>query len=223
MTDDAARLREALTDDESHAARVHFARTTMEAIEHVGGVLHLTGHVLGDDAAAGVSVATRIGGALARGACDLLDAGNAYAAAALVRQLVEVEYLLWTFTDDPQDAVRWLSASRSQLDKHFTPKAMRERSNGVFRAEEYRRHCNTGGHPDPTGATFLLGWEQSVPALWADLGQHVEHVWNLLVRATYLIERAETIEPRAEAVFDALNGWRERDPWAFREPFPDDG
>jgi hypothetical protein len=67
-----------------------------------------------DDLAAGVSLAARMGGALARGTAALLDGGNAYGAAALLRQVVEVEYLFWTFAADPEDAARWLHASRSQ-------------------------------------------------------------------------------------------------------------
>ena len=90
------------------------------------------------------------------GTCMLLDAGNAYAAAALARQFVEIEYLLWTFADDPQDMTGWLHASRSQLGKRFQPATMRERSNGAFRAaEEHRSHCEHGGHPNPS-AWFLV-------------------------------------------------------------------
>ena len=65
---------------------------------------------------------------------------NSYAAAALLRQVVEVEYLLWTFADDPEDTVRWLNASKSQLDGRFRPAAMRQRSAGHFRTSEYVAH-----------------------------------------------------------------------------------
>jgi hypothetical protein len=50
----------------------------------------------------------------------------------------------------------------AQLDKRFTPKAMRVRSNGSFRSEEHRRHCENGGNPNPAGASMLLGWRESI-------------------------------------------------------------
>lgn len=40
----------------------------------------------------------------------MLEAENWYAAAALSRQLVEVEYLVWLFGTDPTEAEAWLSA-----------------------------------------------------------------------------------------------------------------
>jgi phage/plasmid primase-like uncharacterized protein len=45
----------------------------------------------------GVATVAQISGELGAGAVALLEAGNNYAAAALIRQLVEVEYLASAF------------------------------------------------------------------------------------------------------------------------------
>jgi hypothetical protein len=106
--------RKGLADEAAQAARVRFARAATAGVEAVGRYLYVAGDLMRDDLAAGVSLAARMGGALARGTAALLDGGNAYGAAALLRQVVEVEYRFWTFAADPEDAARWLHASRSQ-------------------------------------------------------------------------------------------------------------
>ena len=50
-----------------------------------------------------VSILLRIGSFLISGANDLFISGNIYAAAALLRQLVEIESLAWAFGGLPQD------------------------------------------------------------------------------------------------------------------------
>lgn len=47
----------------------------------------------GSDAVVGLAIVTQTAGELCSGAVSLLNEGNTYAAAALLRQLVEVEYL----------------------------------------------------------------------------------------------------------------------------------
>jgi hypothetical protein len=42
-----------------------------------------------------------MGGSLASGTIAVLRVENWYAAAALLRQVVEVEYLLWLFAEEP--------------------------------------------------------------------------------------------------------------------------
>jgi hypothetical protein len=212
-----------LADDDAQGARVMFCRTTTDAFLDAGKVLHLGGYVLRDEAARGVSLATRMAGALAGGACDLLDARNAYAAAALARQFVEVGYLLWTFADNAQDAARWLSASRSQLSKRFTPRAMRERSDGRFQSGEYQTHCDYGGHPNPVAWVLL---PHAAPAIdyvragWVDLGQHLERAWPLLISACAGIEYSEATTESVGPVEQARREWHERDPLAQRMPLP---
>lgn len=217
--------REQLADDDAQTAREAHARTVAESMQLVGQALHVGGYVLRDENANGLSLATRMGGALALGSCDLLDAGNAYGAAALVRQLVEVEYLLWTFAGDADDAARWLGASRTQLGKHFTPAAMRERSGGQFRTNEYRSHCEHGGHPNPAGWFLLTDSPPLDPvrSAWVDLGQHLERGWRVLRAACEAAAWSEVLpEHRWQFVEHFRLAWHERDPLAARlDALPD--
>lgn len=154
--------RKGLADEAAQAARVRFARTATAGVEAVGRYLYVAGDLMRDDLAAGVSLAAWMGGALARGTAALLDGGNAYGAAALLRQVVEVEYLFWTFAADPKHAARWLHAWRSQLEGRFRRATMRKRSEGRFHTAEYQPHCDQGGDPSPRGWLLVGGrgwWE----------------------------------------------------------------
>jgi hypothetical protein len=73
-------------------------------------LLHLSGHIVGPDRKSGASpvghgsdetvaiaLLLRIAAELIEASNDLFMNGKAYAAAALIRQMVEVEYLAWAF------------------------------------------------------------------------------------------------------------------------------
>lgn len=100
------------------------------------------------------SVVIQFGGSLATGAVTLGEQENWYAASALVRQLVEVEYLVRLFRQDSDEALRWLKASPEELRTSFMPAQMRKRVDG-FRHQEYRVHCESGGHPNPRAHSLL--------------------------------------------------------------------
>jgi hypothetical protein len=202
----------ALADDGAQAAREMFARTATSAVCATAQALSF---LPPDDTVRGLALVTDMGGSLACGVRDLLDTGNAYSAAALLRQVVEVEYLWWTFADDAQDAARWLHASRSQLDRHFKPAKMRERSSGRFRAAEYKAHCDQGGHPNPAGRALLSRKSESAPdparVLWLDLCQHLSRGWGLLVTACAAVDRQGATARDAGEVAAARAGWLEAD------------
>ena len=188
------------------------------AISGVGSRMQFSGY-LGSDADRGIGLVASMGGALARGAAALLDGGNAYAAAALLRQVVEVEYLLWTFADDPEDAPRWFHASKNQLSSRFRPAAMRTRSNGRFRAEEYSAHCDQGGHPSPRGWSLVVenaytpnrARLDSIEALRLDLAAHLDRAWRLLTEACDAIERSPVYSTYVDGVDEAVTAWRRDD------------
>ncbi len=83
--------------------------------------------------------------------------GNVYAANALVRQMVEVEYLAWTCDHDTDEVVDWLTSSREQRLGRWQPRHLRKRAGDVFNEEDYRAHCEFGGHPTPIGIAGLHG------------------------------------------------------------------
>jgi hypothetical protein len=62
----------------------------------------------GSDATVGLAIVAEIAAELISGTLTLLDQDGLYGAAALLRQLVEVEYLCWAFAEDEDEAKRWM-------------------------------------------------------------------------------------------------------------------
>jgi len=100
--------------------------------------------------------------------------------AALVRQLVEIEYLLCLFAIDDNEPLRWASRDLEAVRKEYQPARMRERCGDRFRVSEYSIHCQVGGHPRFAAAYVLpehlrpgpFSEEVIFAAGWVDLGQH---------------------------------------------------
>jgi hypothetical protein len=59
-----------------------------------------------------MSVLLRISSQLISASAKLLTEGRPYAGAALLRQIVEIEYLAWAFESRDKDAERWLRSDR---------------------------------------------------------------------------------------------------------------
>jgi hypothetical protein len=72
----------------------------------------------------------------------LLDNGNLYAAAALLRQLVEVEYLAWAFAEDDEEAAAWLRSTKEERTKFWQPRltSLGKRSAGRFKGGFLQHH-----------------------------------------------------------------------------------
>ena len=168
---------------------------TLFGLDRVEGATK-RGH--GDDRVVAFGTLLEVAGELAGGAGQLLTRNLMYAAGALLRQLVEVEYLLWAFSNDEGVAREWLQADRATLLDVFSPAAIRKRANRRFNASEYETHCNFGGHPSPSSVRLLAGHGACLPveAFWADLATHLERVWDrsidvwkeLLVAGAFLRE-----------------------------------
>ncbi len=157
---------------------------------------------------------------LAEAAAMMAEKRRYYAVAAVIRQLIECEYLLTLFNEDLDHARRWRDSTPDELRKSFTPAKMRKLVGG-FSNEEYWDHCSAGGHPHPKGAHLLekldptrQRWPRSAAVLATDLGLHLHRIWNaidtLLLKhhARYARVRADE-RRRAE---DAWLEWREVDP-----------
>lgn len=138
----------------------------------------------GDERTVGLAVATEVAGDLASSAVDLLDSEHAYSAAALLRQIVEVEYLVWLFTHDEEEARRWLNADDDELRRIFGPSDVHRRSGGFGTGGygEYKAHCGLGGHPSPKSRHLLPNHSSAIPAewLWNDLSHHLTRLWRSL-------------------------------------------
>jgi hypothetical protein len=187
----------------------------------VGETLLVGGWLLRDDAARAIAVLAQVAGELSGSAVTLLESERTYGPAVLIRQLVEVEYLAYCFSTDNALAAQWLTSSQEDIRRLFQPAAMRKRSRGVFRDEEYWTHCELGGHPNPKARVLLPGREGAVDArwMWADLAQHLDRLWSFVMDAVAAADFGRALpEGACSAVTEGLAAWREADILATRMP-----
>jgi hypothetical protein len=69
---------------------------------------------------------------------------------------------------------------------------MRKRAAQNFRPTEYEKHCDLGGHPNPTGRTLLRSRADHLPVSprchWLDLAQHLADAWTAFIAALPLYD-----------------------------------
>lgn len=136
----------------------------------------------------------------------------AYGSAALVRQLVEVEYLSWATTNDPDDAWDWFMSGRETRLQRWQPGKIRQRSEGRFPNTDYHDHCEVGGHPVPQPAIRILDNRN----LWVEVtlyeaALHGSAVWHYLLRAVEDLPPIPAIEEQHQIVDEAYTTWRSTD------------
>ena len=157
----------------------------------VGTNLHALGHIVGsdrkdgkspfghgNDEVVGMSVLLRMGSQLISASTELLTEGRPYAGAALLRQIVEIEYLVWAFESRDKDAELWLRSDQKVRETFFRPAKLRAASKGRFRSKDYGFHCELGGHPVPTGTVLLSDEPSRTELLLSDLLGHVGRIWD---------------------------------------------
>lgn len=214
----------AANDKDARACRFELAKFSSDQLRDAGTELHIIGHFIGpervrgtspfghgNDETVAVSVLLRVGGQLISASADLFADGRQYAAAALLRQMVEVEYLAWAFETRDGDAQRWLRSDQRQRQKFFTPGKLRDAAKGTFRSKDYGYHCELGGHPVPQ-AGILLGGDSAVgQLLLSDLLGHVGRIWDHLVRWARQNENGGPILQRSQAMSIRFQEWKEKD------------
>lgn len=220
-----ALAKEAAADKALCMLRSELAKFTAETFSCLGEELLAIGHIFGEDRKSGVSpgghgsdeivaisVLLRIGGQLTSASADLFADGRHYAAAALVRQLVEVEYLAWAFQTRDQDAERWLRSTREEREAFFRPAKLRQASNGKFRSKDYGYHCELGGHPVP-GAFILLKDDVSAgQLLLSDMLGHTGRIWDhVLDWAVGNTWAAPLVLRFREEMFRRYSAWKSED------------
>lgn len=187
-------IRAAANDDELVQVRHDLAKFTAKAFEEAGTLLHVGGHVIGsdrvnnesafghgNDETVAVSLLLRIASELVSASADLFYDGRQYAAAALLRQLVEVEYLAWAFENKNEEGKKWLRSTKEERYSFFTPAKLRKASADRFRSKDYGYHCELGGHPVP-GSSALLKNDKSIgQLLLSDLLGHTGHIWDHVI------------------------------------------
>jgi len=173
-----------LIDPQAIKLRESTCSSLANALAATGAVLWAFG--LAEQPRRAIAAAIQMGGETARGAVTLLGDNNRYGAAALVRQIVEIEFLLFLFAQDTDEPLRWASSDLKAVREQYQPARMRARSGGQFRIEEYSSHCQVGGHPRYAGAYVLpehirlgpFSDEAVFAAGWVDLAQHLARVWR---------------------------------------------
>lgn len=231
--------REVLLDPELRELRREFVTTSAEALAGTAGWAGCDSFLGGgditfasepDDERAGaadrhhafraVAALIEMAGELATGAVQLLEREQRYASAALIRQLIEAEYLLTAFEADFTRAAEWARSTPDEIRRSFSPKSMR--AVGGFSDSEYWRHCDLGGHPSPS-SRVLLRFNLAVhpdedefltAAMWGDLAQHLRRIWHRvdsLLSSQHARYTAVRQEPR-----DLVRAIEER--WANTDP-----
>jgi hypothetical protein len=118
-------IRSAATNPDLVSLRVELAGFTARIFLDAGRLLEVDGVPLGNDGVEktspfgngsdeviGVALLLKISSQIISGSTMLFGSGHCYAAAALVRQIVEVEYLAWAFANREGDAQRWLHSTK---------------------------------------------------------------------------------------------------------------
>jgi hypothetical protein len=210
------------TDDQVQASlRRATAIAASAALEKIGNAAFVNGHILGTDRKLGESpfghgsddvVAMgrllQIAGQLVSGSSDLIGDGRVYAGSALLRQLVEVEYLTWTFANDAKLAKKWLRSDKKERMNFFSPRKMRAESMGFLRDADYSFHCELGGHPVP-GSSVLLQDAGSIGQIM--LSDAIAHSARIIKNAEKFLDQKDailSIKPTMIEIESAFEKWR---------------
>ena len=229
---DALTIIEKYSNDDSLVLhRAELLRFTAENFESAGVKLFSLGSnkpstsaetvpSAGEEAIA-VSILVRIGAQIVSASADLFADGRHYAAAALLRQLVEIEYLAWAIDTREQDGMRWLRSDREVRRSTFSPGRLRKAANGKFRSKDYSFHCEFGGHPTPNGGLMLLNDNSSsVQVLVTDLLGHAGRIWDHLVNWARNNPCGVPIIERSKQMSSRFSSWKAQDPLSWLPPPP---
>lgn len=167
-----------------------------------------------------IALVLEIGSSLISGANDLFSSGNTYAAAALVRQLVEVEYLAWAFEDDIKEAEKWIVSDKEERMKFFAPTKLRKAAQGRFRSKDYGYHCELGGHPVPGASVLLKNSELQAQLLLSDMLGHSGRIWDHLVKWADGEIKQDAVLAQREKILERYLAWKKADITARMPPPP---
>lgn len=217
-------IRAAALDPKAIEMRAALAKFTANTFQQVGTKLHVFGHLLGpdrktgaspfghgDDAAVAISLLLRIGSQLVSASADLISDGRHYAGAALVRQLVEVEYLAWAFETKDEESARWLRSSKEERLTFFTPAKLRKSADGRFRSVDYGHHCELGGHPVPGSWQLLSDDTAMAQLLLSDCLGHSGRIWDHIVGWSNSHLLSDIVRSAAAAMLEKYTAWKQID------------
>lgn len=190
-----------------------------KALDSGATYLHVPAAIGGDARIKGLSVVLDIAAELAISTQYLFSEQRWYAGNALVRQIIECEYLLTVFAADPNLAETWLRSSPHELRKWWSPAAMRSRTNGRFADTEYWEHCERGGHPVPSALPFLKGnfmspFDQRF--CWIDLAGHLRRTFIAMLSCFDAYGFGERLQEQPYLTASTV-----LDEWKAEDPAPD--
>lgn len=217
-------IRRAALDADQVFARTKLAQFAATMFQNVGTELHVVGHLLGtdrkngfspfghgNDATVAVSMLLRIGSQLVSASADLMNDGRHYAGSALIRQMVEVEYLAWAFETRDEEAGRWLRSTHEERKSFFTPAKLRAAAGKRFRGVDYSYHCELGGHPVP-GSWVLLNDDVAIAQLMlSDCLGHSGRIWDHAVGWAKSHSHGDPILSKRNEMLERYSEWKKAD------------
>jgi hypothetical protein len=201
----------ALADPDILSARLNVLETGARTLRELGSHAYIHGLLVSDKKISAFSILSRLAADITVGFATLMRSGNEYSAAALLRQLVEFEYLFFVAYQDKSELEKWIGADGDTLRNQFTPQKMRKKSNGIFRDQEYWMHCDMGGHPNPKARAFLAGESKNMRMasfLLPDGVHHFRRLWTSvkLLYPVLLKDNKSQIE-KLSLVSAAIEAW----------------
>jgi len=232
MAEEEEPFKEGVTDEEAQKVRIGLCERLNGALTDYGLKLFVAGNAIAGgptkaqdpevkdmlERTIGLACVVQIAGELGVACVKLLRTDQLYASFALVRQIVECEYLCWAFAQDQDEARKWLSSTRAERLRFWSPRHMRERSQGEFRDKDYAVHCEFGGHPTPRAFSLLRTSRTVYPnAIWLELTSHLVNVWSHTTHAIPemilpLLDRKPGDQGTGPEVIAAVNEWLRGDP-----------
>ncbi len=212
-----SRLRAGIGDQELWGLRKKTALLTTKALLTAGQTMANRTDLHGDlgEAVCAMGALLQMAGELGIAASKMLSGKEHYAGAALVRQIVEIEYLTWNFKERHKSVTAWLNSTYEERMKVFSPKQLRANSKGRFLFKDYQDHCEQGGHPVPRGIPLLGGSNVGMAQLiLVDLLVHCWRTWDQVQNWLMSHEKAREIGfPMAGIeITHRLAEWGKRDP-----------
>ncbi len=138
--------------------------------------------------------------ALSAGIYQLVSQANLYPAAALLRQIVEVEFVMWKFAQSHEQSQLWVESTADERRLSWRPSTIYRDHNNAYRQKDYSNHCELCGHPTPVGARVAAGLETTTieANVLADLIGHCSDAWQHLITAVKVLDSEYSTDVSAD-------------------------